>query len=59
MPVAILFPPVMILSPAMATRSTVLTSPGSNRTAVPAGISSRFPKALARSKESSGFVSIK
>jgi hypothetical protein len=51
-PLAKLFPPEMILAPEISTRLTILTSPGSNRTAVPAGMSSRFPYALPRSKES-------
>ena len=43
--------------PATATRFTVRDSPGSNRTAVPAGMSSRMPIAAARSKSSAPFVS--
>ena len=42
-PLAKLFPPVIILLPEISTRLTILTSPGSNRTAVPAGMSRRFP----------------
>ena len=42
---------------AVATRRTVFSSPGSKRTAVPAGMSSRRPFARARSKTSAPFVS--
>src|SRR4029077_12747320 len=42
-PLAHALPPRMTRAPAMATRRTVLTSPGSKRTAVPAGMSRRMP----------------
>jgi hypothetical protein len=40
-PVAILLPPLMIWLPPICTSVTVLVSPGSKRTDVPAGMSSR------------------
>src|SRR5206468_2776461 len=43
--------------PAIATSVTVRASPGSKRTAVPAGISRRMPRAAARSKRSAVLVS--
>ena len=54
-----LFPPRTILLPAMGTSGTSLLSPGSKRTAVPAGTLSRLPRLAARSNESSAFVSMK
>src|SRR4051794_34649209 len=42
-PFARLFPPRMIFFPAISTSFTVLVSPGSKRTAVPAGMSRRLP----------------
>ena len=44
-----LFRPVNSLRPPKVTSVTSFQAPGSNRTAVPAGISSRMPKAAARS----------
>lgn len=58
-PDAILFPPLMILLPAIWTNVTVLVSPGSKRTDVPEGMSSLYPCALTRSNCSCGFVSMK
>ena len=54
-----LFPPRTTLLPAMGTSGTSLLSPGSKRTAVPAGTLSRLPRLAARSNESSAFVSMK
>lgn len=51
--------PVTILFPPICTRVTVLLSPGSKRTAVPAAISRRLKKAFSRSKERARFVSQK
>ena len=42
-PLARRLPPVIIFAPAIAQSDTVFVSPGSNRTAVPAAISRRFP----------------
>src|SRR5690606_26768496 len=42
-PLARLFPPRMIFFPPMSTSFTVFVSPGSKRTAVPAGMFRRFP----------------
>src|SRR5207248_4073560 len=42
-PSASAFPPRAIFAPANATSCTVLRSPGSNRTALPAGMSRRMP----------------
>src|SRR5207237_1026661 len=58
-PAANALPPRTIRAPAISTSETVLVSPGSNRTAVPAGILSRRPYAAARSKVSARFVSAK
>ena len=49
-PLAQALPPWMTRRPAIATSRTRLVSPGSKRTAVPAGMSSRIPYACARSK---------
>src|SRR6185503_8645402 len=46
-------------APASSTRVTAFSSPGSNRTAVPAGMFSRIPNAWARSKRSSRLASKK
>ena len=54
-----LLPPTITRRPAIATSATVFVSPGSNRTAVPAGMSRRFPYAAARSNFSAGLVSTK
>ena len=45
--------------PAMSTSDTVLVSPGSKRTAVPAGISSRFAVGLAAVETQLRLVSMK
>mmetsp|Transcript_5967 Transcript_5967/g.24646 ORF Transcript_5967/g.24646 Transcript_5967/m.24646 type:complete len:211 (-) Transcript_5967:764-1396(-) len=58
-PSTMLFPPRTTLCPAMGTSGTSLLSPGSKRTAVPAGTLSRLPRLAARSNESSAFVSMK
>mmetsp|Transcript_5724 Transcript_5724/g.21647 ORF Transcript_5724/g.21647 Transcript_5724/m.21647 type:complete len:213 (+) Transcript_5724:4169-4807(+) len=58
-PSTMLFPPRITLLPAMGTSGTSLLSPGSKRTAVPAGTLSRLPRLAARSNESSPFVSMK
>ena len=58
-PAANAFPPRTTRAPAISTSETVLVSPGSNRTAVPAGMSSRRPYAAARSKVSARLVSAK
>jgi hypothetical protein len=42
-PFAKALPPVITRLPAIATRLTVFVSPGSKRTAVPAGMSRRMP----------------
>ena len=47
------------LFPPICTSVTVLESPGSNRTAVPAAMSRRLKKAFSRSKERARFVSQK
>src|SRR5215213_4300501 len=52
-------PPRTIRLPAISISATVLVSPGSNRTAVPAGISSRRPAAMCRSKSSARLVCAK
>mmetsp|Transcript_4792 Transcript_4792/g.16712 ORF Transcript_4792/g.16712 Transcript_4792/m.16712 type:complete len:229 (+) Transcript_4792:1350-2036(+) len=54
-----LLPPDTFRAPPMATRVTVLLSPGSKRTAVPAAMCSRMPCACARSKRSLAFASEK
>lgn len=59
MPEASRFPPVIFFRPAIAHRVTCLVSPGSNRTAVPAGMSKRLPYALALSKARALLVSMK
>jgi hypothetical protein len=59
LPVARRFPPEIILLPPILTRVTVLTSPGSKRTAVPAAMSSLLPYAFPRSNAKAGFVSMK
>ena len=59
LPPARLLPPRMTRLPLISTNRTVRVSPGSNRTAVPAGMSSRRPYANARSKRRPGFVSVK
>src|SRR6266851_4535685 len=48
-PLVRLFSPVSSLRPPNVTSETSFQAPGSNRTAVPAGISSRMPNAAARS----------
>jgi hypothetical protein len=53
------FIPLTQRFPAIATRSTVRRSPGSNRTAVPAGMSSRVPKAASRSNSRAALASKK
>src|SRR5439155_23321507 len=52
-------PPRTTFAPANATSGTVRLSPGSKRTAVPAGMSSRLPYARPRSNTSARFVSAK
>ena len=51
--------PKTLRAPASATRWTGLESPGSKRTAVPAGISRRKPRAACRSKDSAELTSAK
>lgn len=58
-PLARRFPPETTRAPAIAQSVTVLTSPGSKRTAVPAAMSRRMPYARPRSKRSAAFVSMK
>ena len=58
-PVAHSKPPRTMRSPAISTSATVRTSPGSNRTAVPAGMSRRRPVATARSNSSARLVCAK
>src|SRR5262249_39801727 len=58
-PVAQLLPPWMTRRPAIGTSRTVFVSPGSNRTAVPAGMSRRMPCAAFRSNMRAAFVSTK
>src|SRR5207253_1732316 len=58
-PSAIAFPPRATFAPASATSCTVLRSPGSKRTALPAGMSRRMPYALPRSNERARLVSKK
>src|SRR5262249_22522116 len=58
-PLAHALPPRMTRCPAMATSLTVFVSPGSNRTAVPAGMSRRMPYAIVRSNDSARLVSTK
>lgn len=59
LPVASPFPPEIILAPPISHSVTVLTSPGSKRTAVPAAMSSRLPYALPRSNVNAELVSMK
>jgi hypothetical protein len=58
-PVASPFPPEMMRAPPIGTNATVLVSPGSKRTAVPAAMSRRRPYARARSNASAPLVSMK
>ena len=51
--------PATILRPAMSTRSTSRSMPGSKRTEVPAGMARRVPRAAARSNASAGLASAK
>jgi hypothetical protein len=51
--------PCTVRLPASGMSRTSRVWPGSKRTAVPAGMSSRIPRALARSKDSFGLVSKK
>src|SRR5262249_55172233 len=51
--------PCTTRAPSWATRSTVRVCPGSKRTAVPAAMSSRNPRAAARSNSSAGLTSAK
>lgn len=53
------FPPVTTLFPAMSTRVTVLVSPGSKRTAVPAAMSRRRKKERERSNSRALLTSVK
>src|SRR5260370_40070202 len=50
-------PPLGASAPAVATRRTVFSSPGSKRTAVPARMSRRIPAARFRSNTRARFVS--